>query len=120
MHINNQVQQTTGVALCRASGSAQPSSTAHAAAVREAKARDLAQLAELLAQGQGQGSWQEMSRREQAKLSRVFSEMGLDLGKLMGTARAKSAPQGIRGMGQQQVLISWSELSGLVPVGVGG
>jgi hypothetical protein len=48
----------------------QPTGAAHAAAVQEAKQRDMAQLAELLGQGQGQGGWQQLSRQEQAELAR--------------------------------------------------
>lgn len=60
---------------CRAMDAAlQPSSSAHASAVEEAKARDLQRLAELLAQGQGQqgqlGGWQQLSKREQAEVTR--------------------------------------------------
>jgi hypothetical protein len=50
---------------CRSQDAQQPTS-----AVKDAKQRDMAELAGILGQGQGQGGWQQLSRQEQDELAR--------------------------------------------------
>lgn len=83
---------------------------AHESAMREARARDLRHLAELLAREQGpQSSLQQMSRTERIRLKKTFAAAGLDLNTLISEAQArqKNARSGKQGSADGDAVVIW-------------